>query len=72
MNANVNERDKGVGFLFLTIGIIGTLAIPTTLLIKTKKQLPIKYTKTLAFLFFVCITLIILGSLFLTELLSIY
>ena len=67
----MNERDTILGSLFIGVGTVGILSVGISLGIKKHKQLPVKYAKTLGVAVCICLTLIIVGSLFFAELLTI-
>jgi len=67
----MNERDTILGSVFIGVGALGILSVGISLGIKKHKQLPVKYTKTLGVAVCICLLLIIVGSLFFADLLSI-
>ena len=67
----MNERDTILGSLFIGVGTVGILSVGISLGIKKHKQLPVKYAKTLGVAVCICLILIIVGSLFFAELLTI-
>ena len=67
----MNERDTILGSVFIGVGALGILSVGISLGIKKQKQLPVKYAKTLGVAICICLALIIIGSCFFADLLTV-